>query len=288
MKLGLGTVQFGLAYGVSNDSGRTAPDEVARILARAAASGIDLLDTAPVYGDSEAALGQAAAGRFRVVTKTPAFGAGAAPDADRLERTLVESLAKLRLPAVYGLLAHNADDLLGPAGAQMMARMKALQAAGLVDKIGVSVYHAGQIDALLAQCDFDLIQVPFSLLDQRLLHSGHLTRLKQRGVEIHARSVFLQGLLLMAPDALPAFFAPVRAHLQACRDRFDALGASPLEAALAFVRTVGEIDIALCGVTDGAQLQQVCAAANGTLALEDVASFALRDEVFLNPATWER
>lgn len=291
MKLGLGAVQFGLAYGVSNSAGRTPQDEVGRILALAAASGIDLVDTAPGYGDSEAALGQAGVAdkQLRVVTKTPGFGAAITPqDADHLERTLHASLARLRLDSVYGLLVHGADDLTGAGGELLMARMAALKAAGLVTKIGVSVYHASQVDAVLAQCDIDLIQVPFSLLDQRLLHSGHLARLKQRGVEIHARSIFLQGLLLMAPESLPPYFAPLRGHLQACRDRFDALGASPLEAALAWVRSVGQIDIALCGVNQCAQLQEICRAAGSALALGDADSFAVREEVFLNPANWER
>lgn len=289
MKIGLGTVQFGLAYGVSNSAGRTPQDEVERILALAAASGIDLLDTAPGYGDSEATLGGAGPG-FRVVTKTPGFGPGpvTAGDADRLESTLRASLEKLRRRSVYALLVHQVDDLLGPGGQLLMARMQALKAAGLVEKIGVSVYHAAQIDALLADGEFDVVQVPVSLLDQRLLHSGHLDRLKQRGIEIHARSIFLQGLLLMAPDALPPFFAPVRAHLQACRERFDAMGITPLEAALAWVRAAGLIDVALCGVNDCAQLRGICAAASAAIVLPDPASFALRDPQFLNPANWER
>lgn len=287
MKIGLGTVQFGLAYGVSNSAGRTPPAEVSKILRLAGDEGIELVDTASAYGDSEEALGEAGVSGFRVVTKTPGSGA-ARLDPDRLERTLTESLDKLRLPAVYGLLGHNADDLIGRGGEQLMARMQALRAAGLVEKIGASVYNGAQIDVLLDRCDFDLIQVPFSLLDQRLLHSGHLARLKRRGVEIHARSVFLQGLLLMAPGALAPFFAPVRAHLQACRDRLDALGVSPLEAALSFIRGVGEIDVALCGVNDCAQLRQICAATNGAGVLDTAASYALGEEMFLNPANWER
>lgn len=288
MKLGLGAVQFGLAYGVSNSAGCTPQDEVGKILALAAQNGIDLVDTAPGYGDSEAALGQAgaAAKRFRVVTKTPGFGAE--PNADHLERTLHASLGRLQLDSVYGLLVHNADDLIGPGGELLMARMAAMKAAGLVEKIGASVYHAGQIDALLAHCEIDLIQLPLSLLDQRLLHSGHLARLKQRGVEIHARSIFLQGLLLMAPASLPPFFAPIRDHLQACRDRFEALGVTPLEAALAWVRSVADIDIALCGVNDSAQLQDICRAAAGKAALGDAERFAVRAHGFLNPANWER
>jgi aryl-alcohol dehydrogenase-like predicted oxidoreductase len=292
MKLGLGAVQFGMAYGVSNRAGRTPQDEVGKILALAAASGIDLVDTAPGYGDSEAALGHAgaAAQAFRVVTKTPGFDAAplTARDADHLERTLHASLDRLQQGSVYGLLVHNADNLIGPGGDLLMARMAAMKAAGLVEKIGVSVYHAGQIDALLAQGEIDLIQLPISLLDQRLLHSGHLARLKQRGVEIHARSIFLQGLLLMAPQSLPPFFAPIRGHLQACRDRFDALGVTPLEAALAWVRSVGAIDVALCGVNDSAQLQEICLAASGGAGLDDAERYAVHEERFLNPANWER
>lgn len=294
MKLGLGAVQFGLDYGVSNPAGRTSPEELARILALAAGQGIELIDTAAAYGDSEAALGQAfaapacARAQFKVVTKTPALAAGAdvLRAGDQLERSLHESLGRLRLASVHALLVHRASDLTGPGGAQLMARMRQLQHDGLVGQIGVSVYDGQQIDAVLERFEVDLIQLPVSLLDQRLLHSGHLARLRQRGVTIHARSVFLQGLLLMAPTDAPCFFDPVRAHLAACRARLDGLGVSALEAALGFVNGIGEVDVLVCGVNNSAQLAELCRAAATPVALGDTARFALHDERFLNPANW--
>jgi aryl-alcohol dehydrogenase-like predicted oxidoreductase len=290
VRLGLGTVQFGLDYGVANEHGRTAPAEVAAILALAAARGIELLDTAAGYGESEAALGAAMlpGHGFRVVTKSVALEPAHAPRraADQLERGLLASLERLRLERVHGLLIHRADDLLGEAGPALMARMGALRDAGLVERIGVSVYDGAQIDALLADFDLDLIQVPVSLLDQRLVHSGHLARLKRRGVEIHARSAFLQGLLLMPAALVPAFFEPIRSHLEACRARFEAQGVSALEAALAFLDAVPEIDIVVCGVNDARQLAAICAAAAAPVALGDGAGFALREPFFLNPGNW--
>lgn len=291
MRIGLGGAQFGMDYGVSSRTGKTPPEEIEKILVTAAANGIEVLDTAACYGDSEAALGRVlppGAG-FRIVTKTPGFAGRTvtAAAADELEQTFRRSLEKLRRSSVYGLLAHRADDLLGQGGELLMGRMKALRAAGLVAKIGASVYSAEQIDGLLARWDFDLIQLPVNLLDQRLVRGGHLARLKARGVEIHARSAFLQGLLLMSPEQLPAYFGPIRPHLEACRRSFAAAGASPLAAALAFVLGLEEVDAVICGVNDHRQLEELCVAAGAGAAVADFGRFALDDERFINPANWK-
>lgn len=291
MKIGLGAAQFGLDYGVSNRGGQTYQQEVEKILAVAATNGVDMIDTAASYGDSEAVLGRALTSNneFKLITKTRSFAGKAITedDAQELEKTFRCSLEKLGRSSVYGLLVHQADDLLCRGGDMLMERMKVLQGAGLVKKIGISVYSAEQIDRLLANYDFDLIQLPVNLLDQRLIKSGHLVKLKARNVEIHARSVFLQGLVLMPPETLPLFFKPIRAHLETCRRAFDAKGISPLMAALAFASGVYELDAIICGVNDHAQLEGICAAARATTDIADFGQFALDDEVFLNPANWK-
>lgn len=289
MKIGLGMAQFGFDYGVSNRNGKTPASEVERILAVAEANGIHVIDTAAGYGESEAVLGRTlpAEHRLKIVTKAPGFAGRAITnaEADELESAFRTSLARLGSSSLYGLLVHRADDLLG-GGGQLMARMKSLQSAGLVEKIGASVYSAAQIDNLLAYCDIDLIQLPINMLDQRLLHSGHLAKLKKKGIEIHARSVFLQGLLLMLPDELPAFFEPIRGHLSECRAMILKQGVSPLAAALAFVQALEEVDVVICGVNDHRQLESLCKAAGAESRIDDYDRFALDDETFLNPANW--
>ncbi|NVI80399.1 aldo/keto reductase [Janthinobacterium sp. BJB401] len=295
MKIGLGAVQFGLDYGIANTAGKVSEGEVAAILAAAAQLQLTLIDTAALYGDSEAVLGRAMspAAPFDIVTKTPQFAGSAVGEAEaqQLEDSLHASLRMLQRPSVYGLLVHRVDDLLLPGGEALMARMALLKQQGLVSKIGVSVYTGQQIDAVLARFPIDLIQLPINVLDQRLLHSGHLRKLKQAGVEIHARSAFLQGLLLMAPHELPAHFDGVREHLAAYHRFIAGQGLTPLQAALGFVTGLDEIDHVVCGVNSSVQLQEICTAAGhpgAGAARAGYDAFAINDEAIVNPALWQQ
>jgi aryl-alcohol dehydrogenase-like predicted oxidoreductase len=289
-KLGLGTAQFGFDYGVSNAAGKTVPAEVRRILALADAQGIGTLDTAPGYGDSETVLGECieATQRFDIVTKTPAFDATViGPDhAAELIGAFERSLATLRRPAVYGLLIHSATDLLRPGGELLIEAMTGLKARGLVRKIGVSVYNAKQIDAILERYVVDLVQAPVSLLDQRLLASGHLAALGKSGVEVHVRSVFLQGLLLMAPSELPAYFASVKGHLAAYREFLRGAGLSPVHAALGFALSRPEIDRVIVGVNSLQQLQEIASTPSLRAEAPELRRFALDDPAIVDPSLW--
>lgn len=295
MELGLGAVQFGLDYGISNQGGQTPEPEVRRILDLAAAGGVRVLDTAAAYGESEAVLGRCLpreAG-FRVITKTaPLREARGTVDGPRLVREgFADSLQRLGLPRVSGLLAHHAADLLGPGGEAVWAALEDFRARGLAKKIGLSVYAGAEIDAALARFDIDLVQVPASVLDQRLVAGGQLARLAARGVEVHARSVFLQGLLLLDPAAAPAYFEPVRGRLAAWRDFLDSRGLSPAQGALAFARSLAGVGVVLAGVENAAQLEaniaDFAAAASSGLDLAAFAPFALDDERFVNPGNWK-
>ena len=242
IKIGVGTVQFGLDYGISNASGRTPVAEARRILDLADRKGIRVLDTAALYGQSEEVLGQnlPEGHTFAIVTKTPKFdpSRGAHEEAERLEAVFRQSLRRLRQPCIDGLLIHRATDLLTNGGKQLFDSMVSLRERGLVRKIGASVYSAVEIEELLSRYRLDLMQVPVSILDQRLIQGGHLSSLKKAGVEVHARSVFLQGLLLMQPDSLPAHFAGVRGLLRGYFAAIARQGLTPLQAALGFVLKV--------------------------------------------------
>ena len=289
MKLGLGTVQFGMDYGISNPGGKTAPDEVARILEIAVRNSIRILDTAALYGNSEQVLGAALSANhgFSVVTKTPVYkGADITADSAKLlEQTFLRSLQNLGITSAYGLLAHHTDDVLSPGGHLLIEKMQELKQRGLVQKIGVSVYRAEQIDRVLDKHTIDIIQLPLNVFDQRLFLSGHLAKLKKAGIEIHARSVFLQGLLLMEPASLPPYFDPIRNHLILYRNSIEHQGLTPIQAALGFVTGLAQIDAVICGVTDHHQLQDLCdnmRPCDATL----FSPFAITDEGIINPSHW--
>lgn len=291
MKLGLGTVQFGLDYGISNPGGRVPVDQISQVLEAAGRAGVDLLDTAPRYGESERVLGRflpQLAG-MKIVTKTPQFNTArlSESDAERLEASLEESLASLRVPCVYGLLIHQAEDLLAEGGAALFDAMLRLKASQRVEKIGVSVYSGEQIERIGERFAVDLIQLPLNVLDQRLLAGGYLAALKAKGVEIHVRSVFLQGLLLMDPGRLPPWFDMLKPGLARYRTWLAAHRLSPVQGALAFLRRIGELDYAILGVTSASEMAELLSAWDCVLPDDlDFSPFACADEKLVNPALW--
>ena len=289
MKLGIGTVQFGFDYGISNHEGRTSPEEVARILKVAAEHGIRIIDTAAFYGASEETLGQVLPPEysFSIVTKTPGFSKESitVDDAQLLEDTFHQSLSRLGQSSIYALLAHHADDLLSSNGHLLVEKMQAIKQRGLAKKIGISVYTAQQIDQVLDKFPVDIVQLPINVLDQRLLLSGHLSKLKRLNIEVHARSVFLQGLLLMDPDTLPIYFDSVKDHLKDYHDFILKKGLSPVQASLGFVIGLNEVDTVICGVNNHQQLEEICSSI-GPLPTEDFARFAIADKAVLNPSEW--
>lgn len=294
MRLGLGTAQFGMDYGMANRRGLVPQAEVVEILQEASRTGVGLLDTAPAYGLSEEALGRAlpAGAGLAVVTKTPEFRCAAitAEHARQLHQSFTTSLQRLGRPSIYGLLIHHADDLLGPGGELLMTAMTSLKARGLVQKVGVSVYTGEQIDRTLAAFPIDLIQVPINVFDQRLIEGGHLRRLKAAGVEIHARSAFLQGLLVSDPDSLPAHLQPARERLRAFRAEAARLGSTPAAAALRFLAGVKELSAVICGVDQKGHLSQDAAALAKPLTAEESNRFAvlsLRDPQIVDPSRWK-
>lgn len=292
MKLALGTVQFGLPYGVANNSGQPSETEVRAILAHAAAAGVKVLDTASLYGDSEAILGRCLPARhdFRIVTKTPKFaGMDGVAVVATLNAAFAESCARLRVSGVYGLIVHDANDLLSAQGETLWQAMSALRAAGRVERIGASVYSGTQIDALLQRYPLDLVQLPLSLLDQRLKDGGQIDRLHARGVEIHARSVFLQGALLMAPEALPPYLVGVRPQIEEIARRSGHLGIKPLQAAMRFVAGLPQVSAVVCGVDSLAHFDELVTALDQDMpALDAVgaAACACAEACILDPSQW--
>ncbi|HEY0300852.1 MAG TPA: aldo/keto reductase [Rhizomicrobium sp.] len=283
-RLGLGTVQFGQAYGISNRRGQVPQGDVAAILRRAAEAGIGVLDTAAGYGDAEAVLGGLAAltQPFRVVTKTIALENGL----DAVLARARQSVAALGRGPVDLLLVHSAADLLGPGGGALWNGLLALRDEGLFGGIGISAYVADDPLRLAREFRPDAMQVPVSLLDQRLLQSGALAAIKTLGVEVHARSLFLQGLLFLAEDKLPPKLAAAARHLNMLRSAFAEAGTTPLAAALAFAFGRPEIDVAVVGVTTPDEFDEILRASQAPAPRIDWPACALEDELLLTPSRW--
>lgn len=292
VKLGLGTVQFGLDYGISNSEGRTDPDEASRVVACAAESGIRTIDTAASYGDSETVLGNVLPSEhtFDIVTKTAPLRTDVITESDLAicESAFHQSIRKLRVKSVYGLLIHNVRDIECDGATKLIDLMRDLRESGLVKKTGLSIYNAEQLDSMPAGFPLDVVQLPINVLDQRLLRSGHLRNLKERGIEIHARSAFLQGLLLMDPRELPERFESVRNHLFSWHACLKRLGITPLKAALDFVLSIEEVDRVIVGVENITQLEEIIEAAKNESPLKpDYGQWHWPDSEIIDPTRWK-
>lgn len=258
MRIGLGTAQFGLDYGITSGV-RVDEAEVGRILDAARNAGINLLDTAHSYGDSEKVLAPHHAD-FNIVTKGSS------------REDFMESLA--RFGRVYGLLVHNVSALTD----HLWETMVGLKGEALIEKIGVSVYEGAEIDAVLERYPIEIIQVPFSPLDQRLLEGGQLERLHKSGVEVHARSIFMQGLLLS--DEYPAHLMPIKEAADEMRQGMDRL-----EWVLATVLSCPYIDCFICGVTSVEELMEIVAASQANIRINRAPPQL--DPRYLNPTMWQ-
>lgn len=293
-KLGLGTVQWGMPYGIFNCSGVATAKSVGMMLARARLEGVRLLDTAWAYGDAEHVLGEqrVLADGFSIVTKTrPLKGLdlSSAESAISVEKAFHASLSLLRGRAVYGLLVHHPDDLLGPSGDALWALMQRLKSEGYVEKIGCSLYDPSHFFLLQDRYALELVQIPYNIYDQRYVTSGMASCAANSGVEVHLRSAFLQGILLSKPDRLPLHFARFREHQTALWAQYESLGLTPLQAALGFCLACPDINRVIVGCERLEQWEAILQAAITPVSREDLLSlgrFAIDNESIINPSRW--
>jgi aryl-alcohol dehydrogenase-like predicted oxidoreductase len=288
MKVGLGTAQFGSVYGVTNTVGQVQPAAARAMLHFAVENGIDLFDTAPAYGTAEQLIGSALPATAKIVTKTRIARRSSftGDDMAAVRTSFLDSLGALGRPGVYGLLLHSPDDLLRPGGDLIVELLLELRDRGAVQKVGVSVLKREHIEHCLRHYRLDLYQIPMNYVDQRIVRSGLLTDLRASGAEIHARSIFLQGILLADPGDLPEYFSPWRGKLTTIRSELAAAGATPGAAGIAFVRNRTPASYAIVGATSIAELQELLQQSPAAAAGLRFDDFAIDDEALIDPWRW--
>ena len=287
MRLALGTAQFGFHYGIANDGGQVALPEIKAMLDLCFTNGLDMLDTAMSYGESERCIGKVGAEAFQIVTKLPVIPRDCKDVSDWVKQQLMESFLRLGVNKIYGLLLHQPDQLLGASGVDLYKALKKLKEKGLVEKVGISIYSPTMLDLLVPHYHFDLVQAPFNLVDRRLYNSGWLHRLKDSGIEVHARSVFLQGLLLMAKEKIPSYFSTWSDLWQIWHKWLLESNTSALEACIDFPLSFTEIDRVIVGVDNKNQLIQILSTAKFHR-MNEAPSTDCDDENLINPANWPK
>lgn len=261
-RLGLGTVQFGCDYGVSNKYGRVCIDEIEKILKYSRNVGMEIIDTAQGYGTSEDVLGKFNLVGFKINTKIIGNG------------KLETSLEKLKQEKIYGLLFHRANEV----DDKNWKKFEEYKKRGLVEKIGVSVYTPKELEEIISKYPIDLVQLPVNILDQRFL--PFLKTLRELKIEIHARSVFLQGLLLMDVEEINDFFNPIKPIL-------GKLPKNRLGTAIGFVSSIREIDKIIVGTTSLTQLKEIVQAFGEKMVPENPEKFKVDSERFILPQNWK-
>jgi hypothetical protein len=286
VELGLGTVQFGVAYGVTGRGGPVTAAEVREILSYAWDSGIRVLDTAPVYGDIELHLGELMGDRpFDVVSKIPPLPSESGPSAvaEFVEHSIQQSRRRLG-SRFRTVLFHRGEDLLDRySEVSWGAATRVANELGL--RVGASFYTPRIASDVRERFPFAVAQLPGNALDQRLAAEGHANAADLEDVEVHVRSVFLQGLLLLPFEHAVSRVPKAASSLAAWRDWCAVRGLEPLVAALGVAKSLPGLRCCVVGVDTLAQLEEIIAAWREAPLLE-ARSLSSEDEDVIDPRRW--
>ena len=288
-KICLGTAQFGIDYGVTNRKGAIAIEEIKNILSFAKKSGICYLDTAKDYGNSERAIGRSFADKlgFKLITKY-SFKKACESDSikDYLKRCLSQSLDNTLYDSLYAVLSHDKVDITTEKGQEFFATLLSLKESGYIKNIGLSIYNKNEIESIPLDI-IDIIQLPLSIFDQRNLNDNFLKKLKKRNIEIHVRSIFLQGIALT--DDISSFdflTSDFKEHHNDVSEHFKKNNIEMHQACLSFCDSIPEIDNIIVGVYGINDLIQLVNSINKAPVNENWNKFSWENPKDIDPRLW--
>jgi aryl-alcohol dehydrogenase-like predicted oxidoreductase len=282
-KLALGTVQFGLDYGINNAGGKVPVEDVKKIVEQAKDAGISVIDTAQTYGNSEEILGNIGVQEFDVITKITS------PKEGTLKNEILFSLQRLNISSLYGVLVHNFNHWhSNPDSWNELGRIKQ---DGVIKKIGFSLYHPEQWHLIQEKgITPDLLQIPMNLFNQQF--RPYLSQFKKAGIEVHVRSAFLQGLLLMDTESIPLQFLEIKSKIELLHQLSEKWNVSRINICLLWLWQNSCIDHIVVGIDSIMQWRQNLNAAQwceknfNTLKI-DASVFMCENENIINPSKWK-
>lgn len=290
----LGTAQFGLAYGITNNTGQIPEAEVGPLLKQAIKGGVRWIDTAQAYGNAEEVLGRnlPTTDELRIVSKLPPQQQHefSSKDAESWERRFCLTLQHLGVSALDTLLLHSSADLLKPGSRYLEDWLLELRTRGLVRRVGVSIYTSDELTGVNPEL-LNLVQLPLSLYDQRLLQDGTVAKLREKGTAVHARSVYLQGLLLTPTTDWPKWAnSEAKSHHQALEALAKQKACRLIDLALGFAREQKDLEAVVLGVCNTRELNDLCKAWNESSQWVDSEwrDWYLRDPLMIDPRQWPR
>ena len=284
-KISLGTAQFGLPYGVANQGGQLSLLQSKDIVNLARHSGIDKIDTAIAYGNCEEVLGKIGVANWNIITKIPEEKIEIDDTNIWMKQQIEGSIGRLGVPTLYAVMMHSTKMLSSDNGIKYWNTLEELKDQGVIEKIGFSIYDPSELDSHYNNYHPDIIQAPYNVIDNRLEASGWLQKLSDDSVEIHARSIFLQGLLLMRQDQRPAYFKKWDKLLCNWDSWLVSENLTALEAALWFALKDNRITNVVVGVDSEEQLQEIIDISEKKLEVK-LPDFTSLDIKLINPSEW--
>ena len=283
-KIGIGTLQFGFDYGVANKTGKLKTKEIKEIKKIAQKNNINIIDTANAYGDCEERLGKINFSKFDIVTKLPATK----PDSNAyrwVTSSIQKALKKLKVKKIYAMHVHTTKYLLDKKGNQIYKALNDYKKKGVIKKIGVSIYTIEELNLILKKFKIDLVLLPFNILDQRTINTKTLKKLKKMGIEIHTRSTFLQGLLVLKKNEIPSKFNKWMPLLNKWDSLSKKLKKHKFEVCLQYALSNPYIDKVILGIDSAKQFKQIISKAS-FLKLNVKKLDASKEIDLINPSKW--
>ncbi|MBD1141568.1 aldo/keto reductase [Pelagibacterales bacterium SAG-MED32] len=286
MKLSLGTAQFTDSYGILSNqeySLNQNQNEISKIVQFSRVSGINMIDTAQAYTGSEEIVGNQFDNDFDVVTK---ININYKCENEReILNNINLSLKRLRRKSLHGLLVHDSSLMLGKYAENLYKLLIMCKEKGIVKKIGISFYSPQDYLNINSKFKFDIVQAPVNIFDQRLISSGLLEKLKTNNIEIHARSIFLQGILLCKQKQLPKRFDKWRQQWGNYHNWLNEHSLSPIDGCLSFLKSIHGIDYAVVGFESLSQLKMIYTSFNKETIIQEN-NLASSDLLLIDPRTW--
>ena len=251
----LGGAQLGLPYGILNGGETLSREEVARILDTAVDHGIDSIDTAIAYGQSESIIGETSQNRFNIISKLPPLPVDISNVSEWVHSQVQGSLSRLKCTSLDALLLHRPQDLTGAQGAELYAAIGSLIAEKMIHRFGVSIYSPEDLEGIIGTFDIHVVQAPLNVFDRRIL--GVTNQLSALNIEVHVRSVFLQGVLIANPINRPQRFEPWSEHFALFDEWVRSSGVSAMACCMGFALQQPGIAKLVIGTTSAESLDEI-------------------------------
>jgi len=288
----LGTAQFGLDYGITNKEGKVKNKDITFLLKRACNSNIKYFDTAFSYGDSEERIGEILKGHeIEIITKFTANVdlAYTNEDINSLNKSFELSLRRLKRNSINAYLLHNPNDFKKGNSKLLLDWLKSIKEKKLIKNIGVSIYEESDLKKIPLN-EIDIVQLPFSIYDQRLIDNLTIKKLIDMGISIHIRSIFLQGLLLQEADEWPAFINEnFKNHHKKYQSFVKSKNLTLLESTISFIKQLDFPELILFGITNINELNEIIKCWNNQDLKNDIVDFQKfkwNKSIDLDPRKW--